>query len=236
MLNIFTGFLYFAASYLVGSFPTSAIIAKIKGVPDLTKKGSGNLGATNVARVIGKKFGLITLAVDALKGYVPAIIAIRLEHYKNAFSAGVAGAANVEAGRGASGAAAASAAATGTSILAAHILLSLIIIAPVAGHCYSAFMGFKKGGKGVAPALGVFFALSPVAVGIALAIFITVLLFSKYVSVASIVSAFFMPFLIFYSLKDFYMFGAAVIISALIIYKHSANIKRLIHGTENKIK
>lgn len=198
-----TEIFFIAVSYLAGSFPTSAIIAKIKGVPDLTKKGSGNLGATNVARVIGKKFGLLTLAIDALKGFIPAIVALRMFPLSS------------------------------PPFPLSQAILALVIIAPVAGHCYSAFIGFK-GGKGVATALGVFLALSPVAVGIALTIFITVLLFSKYVSLASIVSGFFMPFLIFYALMNPYMFGAAAAISALIIYKHSANIRRLLDGTENR--
>ncbi len=115
------------------------------------------------------------------------------------------------------------------------IFLPLIIIAPVVGHCYSIFIKFK-GGKGVATALGVFLALSPKAVLMAFLIFLVILFFSRYVSLSSIVSAFFMPFLIFYTLKSIYIFIASAFITILIIYKHSPNIKRLISGTENKIK
>ncbi len=195
---ILTGAIYILASYLAGSFPTSAIIAKLNGVADLTKEGSGNLGATNVSRIIGKKFGVITLIIDASKGFVPVFFAMRL--------------------------------------FPAHlIILSLIIIAPVIGHCYSVFVKFK-GGKGVAAALGIFIAISPEAVLIAFLIFATILFFARYVSLASIVSAFLMPFLIFYALKNVYIFSASVLISALIIYKHSPNIRRLLSGTEHKIK
>ncbi|MHB1660565.1 MAG: glycerol-3-phosphate 1-O-acyltransferase PlsY [bacterium] len=178
-------------------------MAKLKGVPDLTKEGSGNLGATNVSRVIGKKFGLITLLIDAGKGFMPVFFAIKLF--------------------------------PSSSSPASLVLLSLIIIAPVAGHCYSIFIKFK-GGKGVATGLGVFLALSPEAVLIAFLIFLAILFSSKYVSLASIVSAFFIPFLVFYTLKDFYIFAASVLIAILIIYKHSPNIKRLISGTEPCIK
>ena len=115
------------------------------------------------------------------------------------------------------------------------IFLSLIIIAPVAGHCFSVFIKFK-GGKGVATGLGVFLAVSPEAVLIVFLIFLSILFSSKYVSLASIVSAFFMPFLLFYTLKNIYIFVASMFIVALIIYKHSPNIKRLINGTENRIK
>ena len=196
-------------AYLIGSFPTSAIIAKLKGVPDLTKKGSGNLGATNVSRVIGKKFGLITLLIDAGKGFLPVFLAIdsfRQNGYALQFMS-----------------------------VKDLIFLSLIIIAPVAGHCFSIFIKFK-GGKGVATGLGVFLAVSPEAVLIAFLIFLAILFSSKYVSLASTVSAFFMPFLIFYTLKDIYIFVASIFIAALIIYKHYPNIKRLVNGTENRIK
>lgn len=189
---------YFIVSYLIGSFPTSALIAKLKGGIDLLKEGSGNLGATNVARVVGKKFGIITLIIDALKGFVPVFIAARYFHFH-------------------------------------YILLSFIMIAPILGHCYSAYIKFK-GGKGVATALGVFLAISPAAVIMAFIIFLGVVTFSRYISFASMVSAFFMPFLLFYKLKNIYIFIAAVFISILIIYKHTPNIKRLLTGTEHKIK
>ena len=196
-------------AYLIGSFPTSAIIAKLNGVPDLTKEGSGNLGATNVSRVIGKKFGLITLLIDAGKGFLPVFLV--LESFKRNGSA--------------------------LQFMSAKdlIFLSLIIIAPVAGHCFSVFIKFK-GGKGVATGLGVFLAVSPEAVLIAFLIFLAILFSSKYVSLASIVSAFFMPFLLFYTLKNIYIFAASMFIAALIIYKHYPNIKRLMNGTENRIK
>ena len=201
--------LFIFGAYLIGSFPTSAIIAKLKGVPDLTKEGSGNLGATNVSRVIGKKFGLITLIIDAGKGFLPVFLAIKL------------------LGRHGY--------ATQSIPVPDLIFLSLIIIAPVAGHCFSVFIKFK-GGKGVATGLGVFLAVSPEAVLIAFLIFLAILFSSKYVSLASIVSAFFMPFLVFYTLKNIYIFAASMLIAALIIYKHSPNIKRLINGAENRIK
>jgi glycerol-3-phosphate acyltransferase PlsY len=118
---------------------------------------------------------------------------------------------------------------------AAEIFMSLIIIAPVAGHCYSIFIKFK-GGKGVATGLGVFLALSPEAVLFAFLIFLAILFSSKYVSLASIISAFFIPFLVFYTMKNIYFFTASELIAALIIYKHSPNIKRLLNGTEHSVK
>ncbi len=195
---LLTGITYFIISYLIGGFPTSAVIARFKGGVDLSKQGSGNLGATNVARVIGRKFGIITLVVDALKGFIPVFFAMKYFHFP-------------------------------------VLILSFIIIAPLIGHCYSIYIKFK-GGKGVATALGIFLAVSPVAVLIAFVIFLMIVMLSRYVSFASITSAFFMPFLIFYRLKNLDFFYAAVFISLLIIYKHAPNIKRLLDGTEHKIK
>ncbi len=163
--------------------------------------------------MIGKKFGFITLIIDAAKGFLPVFFArilfnrqfADLDFSQSAQSAGYL------------------------------IFMSLVMLAPVTGHCYSVFIKFK-GGKGVAAALGVFLAVSPEAVLIALLIFAVILFTSKYVSLASIISAFFMPFLIFYALKNIYIFAASILIAGLIIYKHTPNIKRLINGTENRIK
>lgn len=71
-----TEFLLFLAAYLIGSIPTGVIVARLYGGKDITKEGSGNIGATNVGRVIGKKAGIITLACDCLKGVIPLVIAM----------------------------------------------------------------------------------------------------------------------------------------------------------------
>ena len=200
MNHILTCIIYILITYLLGSFPTSAIIARLVGGFDLSKTGSGNLGATNVSRVIGKKYGIITLAADALKGFIPVYIAFKYYKFFH-FS---------------------------------FLMLSIIMIAPIIGHCYSIYIKFK-GGKGVATALGVFAAVSPEAVLLALAIFIVMLFLSRYVSLSSITAAFFMPFLVFYSLRNIDFFTASCFISLLIIFKHIPNITRLLSGTENKI-
>jgi glycerol-3-phosphate acyltransferase PlsY len=200
MNHILTYVIYILITYLLGGFPTSAVIARLVGGLDLSKTGSGNLGATNVARVIGKKFGIITLAVDALKGFIPVYIAFKYYKFFH-FS---------------------------------FLILSIIMIAPIIGHCYSIYIKFK-GGKGVATALGVFAAISPEAVLMALLIFIVMVFLSRYVSLSSITAAFFMPFLVFYNLRNIDFFIASCFISLLIIFKHIPNITRLLNGTENKI-
>ncbi len=195
-LYILFGLTYIIGSYLLGAIPTSAIIAKYKGGFDLTRQGSGNLGATNVARIIGKKFGAITLVLDALKGFIPVFTAVKLLHFQG-------------------------------------LILIPLIALPVVGHCYSIYINFK-GGKGVATALGAFMGISPLAVIVAAVIFFAIVFTSKYVSLASIVSAFFMPFIMFYFNEDIFVFIGALLVAALIIYKHSANIKRLMEGTEHR--
>ena len=194
------GIIYILFAYLLGSFPTSAIIARLAGGINLSETGSGNLGATNVTRVIGKKYGIITLIIDALKGFLPVFIAFKYYRYFH-FS---------------------------------FVILSIIVIAPIIGHCYSVYIKFK-GGKGVATALGVFLAVSPEAVVMALLIFIVMVFLSKYISLSSITAALFRPFLICYNLINLNIFIASCFISLLIIYKHIPNIKRLLNGTENKL-
>jgi len=65
-------------AYLIGSIPTGVILAKYYGINDITKEGSGNIGATNVGRVVGKKAGIITLAGDALKGVIPLLLTVAI--------------------------------------------------------------------------------------------------------------------------------------------------------------
>lgn len=197
IINFFIILLYLAGSYMLGAIPTSVVIARLRGNIDLSKEGSGNLGATNVARVIGKKFGIITLILDALKGFIPVFFALNFMHFGG-------------------------------------IILALAVILPVVGHCYSVYIGFK-GGKGVATALGVFLAVSPEAVLFSFLIFAIILFISRYVSLSSIISAFFMPFIIFFTTRNLYLFIASFLVSALIIFKHSGNIKRLMEGNEHMI-
>lgn len=108
-------------------------------------------------------------------------------------------------------------------------------LAAFCGHAFSVFLVFK-GGKGVATALGVFLALAPLAVLWALAVFILLVTIWRYISLGSIVAAAVMPLVIFNQPHSPQLLIATVLIAAIIIVKHHANIKRLIEGSENKFK
>jgi glycerol-3-phosphate acyltransferase PlsY len=108
-------------------------------------------------------------------------------------------------------------------------------LAAFLGHVYTVFLGFK-GGKGVATALGVFLGISPQAVGVALLIFVLVLLTWRYVSLGSITAAVAMPMLVALFQRREVPVALTVVVAALVVYKHKENIRRLRDGTENRFK
>ena len=147
-----------ALSYLSGSIPFAAIAGKLRGV-DLRKQGSGNLGATNVFRVLGWKIGIAVFLLDALKGglpvfYLPPRIVSPRDPVLWAIGCG---------------------------------------IAAIAGHVRPLFLGLRRGGKGVATAAGVFFALAPIPMAITFAVFVGVVFATGYVSLGSMLSAIVLP-------------------------------------------
>lgn len=112
------------------------------------------------------------------------------------------------------------------------VILGLVAIL---AHTFSCFISFK-GGKGVATSLGVFLFLVPAITLILLVIFILVVYFTKYISLASIIVAFMLPIFTFFTHRNSYLFTLSVIIAIFVIYRHKANISRLLNGTENKFK
>ncbi|GFO56246.1 glycerol-3-phosphate acyltransferase [Geomonas sp. Red276] len=183
-------------AYLLGSIPTGLLLAQAFGV-NIRETGSGNIGATNVYRTLGRKVGILTLLGDCLKGLIPVLVAKAL-HLPD-------------------------------------IWIASIGLAAFLGHVYTVFLGFK-GGKGVATALGVFLAASPLSVLVALFVFVIVVYKSRYVSLASITAAAVIPALVAAIERTPEMIVMSVIIAALVIYKHKENISRLRAGTENKFK
>ncbi|MEQ2007167.1 MAG: glycerol-3-phosphate 1-O-acyltransferase PlsY [Limisphaerales bacterium] len=198
-------------SYLLGSIPTGFLVAKAKGV-DIRSVGSGNIGATNVFRILGKGAGIFVLTADALKGALAVLLAERAfkphfipegEEYK--------------------------------PILALLESLPLLAgICAILGHNYTCWLKFK-GGKGIATTAGVFAALAPAAFGIALAAWLVVFAVSRYVSLASIVAAVALPLAVWLTGNGGLLIGVATALGALAIYKHKANIERLLAGTESRI-
>src|SRR5665213_447883 len=143
------------ASYLLGSIPAAYIAGKSRGI-DLRKHGSGNLGATNVMRVMGTKVGLLAFAFDMAKGATSTM-----------FFPGIVPAAAWPMGD-------------------RTIMAILRGVAAIIGHVRPIYLRFGRGGKGVATAAGVFLALAPVQTLLALVIFAVVLLVSGYVSLGSL--------------------------------------------------
>ena len=185
-----------AFAYLLGSIPTGLLLAKAFGV-NIRETGSGNIGATNVYRTLGRKVGVMTLLGDCLKGLIPVLIARQLG--------------------------------------LPEIWIAATGLAAFLGHVYTIFLGFK-GGKGVATALGVFLGVSPLAVLVALGVFILVLARWRYVSLASITAAAVMPFAVALIEQKRLLIAMSLAIAALVIYKHRENIQRLKNGSESRFK
>ena len=189
-----------ALSYLSGSIPFAAIAGRLRGV-DLRKQGSGNLGATNVFRVLGWKIGLLVFVADALKGAVPVLylpprIADSREPILWAIACG---------------------------------------IAAIAGHVRPVFLKLRKGGKGVATAAGVFFALAPVPMAVTFAVFVVVVLATGYVSLGSMLSAIVLPTLLLVTLGPRSpLFLVSAVIAVFVFWTHRANIGRLRRGEEHR--
>ena len=190
-----------AAAYLLGAIPFGLLLGGFFGAADVRKAGSGNIGATNVARVAGPLAGVLTLVLDAGKGSAAVLLAARLSSDS-------------------------------------ALWMMIAALCALAGHCYPIWLRFR-GGKGVATAAGVFLVVCPLAVLGAATLFIWVVLFWRYVSLGSISAAASMPLLIYFlwaprhappHIVTFGTLAAAL----LIVYKHSGNIHRMIHGEEPK--
>ncbi|MCX7738558.1 MAG: glycerol-3-phosphate 1-O-acyltransferase PlsY [Hydrogenothermaceae bacterium] len=183
---------YSLIAYLIGSIPFGLVVGKLFG-KDIRKEGSGNIGATNVTRVVGKKAGILVLVLDAVKGFLPVYYLIG-KGYTPKF-------------------------------------ISAICIFAVLGHTFSIFLKFK-GGKGVATALGVLFALSLKSSVIVLIFWLGIFLATGYVSLASILSAGIFWVVVHVITGDIYYTYASLIIALIIVLKHRSNIDRLLKGEE----
>jgi|ERR1043166_5557042 glycerol-3-phosphate acyltransferase PlsY len=191
-------------SYLLGSIPAAYIAGASRGV-DLRKYGSGNLGATNVIRVLGMRVGLIVFAVDMAKGAVPVLVFPRWVR-ADVFP--------------------------GLTPVWVGIICG---IAAIVGHVRPVYLRFGKGGKGVATAAGVFLALAPVETLLTLVIFAVVVLSSGYVSLGSLISAAMLPVLIGIGVGvGSPLFLISMAVSMFVFLTHRANIRRLRRGEEHR--
>jgi glycerol-3-phosphate acyltransferase PlsY len=199
------------AAYLLGSIPTGFLVAKARGI-DIRTAGSGNIGATNSMRVLGKPAGIFVLLMDCAKGFIAVIFLSWLVCFC------------IYSDKG------------DDSTL--EICFNLPIIAGifvVLGHNYTCWLKFK-GGKGIATSAGVYLALAWPAVVIALTVFLIAVAVTRYVSVGSILAAIALPTAV-WILQPHNLFLCIVTtaLGALAIYKHKSNIQRLMAGTENRV-
>lgn len=188
-------------AYLLGSIPFGYLIVRASRGRDVRSSGSGNIGATNVTRVAGKFAGLVTLILDAAKGYFAVWLAIHWFHGSI------------------------------RSVMTAAVLAVL-------GHVFSCWLKFR-GGKGVATGLGVFLPICWQAMAAAAAVWIVVLAFWRYVSLASVAAAAALPFLVYafyapHHAPTLAVSLSSVVVGVVIILKHRGNIRRLIASKEGR--
>jgi len=217
-------------AYFLGNINPAIIIGRAKGV-DIRSQGSGNAGATNALRSLGKKAGALTFAIDVVKGwagyFVPYVVLTQI-----ILSFGIEG--------------------------TAYMIWYVPIVLPVAmlcgllvivGHMYPAVFGFR-GGKGVATAFGVLLAASPLYALVLLAVVVVITAITRIVSISVMIAVAVAALLIcwgggYFGESFFYSVGFmqfnvlqplwVIIILALIVWKHRGNIKRLFKGEEKKL-
>ena len=184
-----------AASYLLGSVPFGLLLARAKGM-HIRSVGSGNIGATNVFRAVGKGLGLLTFFLDFLKGLLPVLAA---RHWFASDPAAI-----------------------------------LCGCAAIAGHMWTVFAGFR-GGKGVATGAGVVMGIAPAAVGTGLICWGIVFGLSRYVSLASILTAAAVGVSGWLLYPGTRLVPATLsLLAAMIIWRHRSNMQRLLQGNENR--
>lgn len=204
-----------AAAYLLGSIPTGYLVGRQRGV-DIRTAGSGNIGATNVFRILGKPAGICVLLLDALKGF--AAVALVLKYYRelNEFLPQMF---PVDA----------------FALPAVRLNYAILAgVCAVIGHNYTCWLGLK-GGKGIATSAGVYLALAPLAMSIALGVWILLFVVSRYVSIASIAAAVALPTAVWFTTNSLCLGIVTTALGVLAIYKHKSNIQRLLTGAENRV-
>lgn len=209
--------LLIVGAYLLGAIPFGLLIGLARGV-DIRQHGSRNIGATNAGRVLGKKWGYLCLALDILKGLVPALCASLLIHPDPA---------------------------TGGRVDTALLIRLAVALAAVLGHVFPVYLGFR-GGKGVATTVGVGLGIWPdftLAMAAALVAYAAARFGTGLVSVGSLALAVLFPIAVYgvglqfhagYTLREYWpLLAVALLLSVLIIVRHRSNIGRLLRGQEH---
>lgn len=204
-------------AYLLGSIPFGYLIVRVRENADIRQTGSGGTGATNVSRRAGKGAGILTLVLDASKGAAAVLVARAILGLPLIGRAG-----DLE------------------SMVFEEWWIAVAAILVIVGHMFPIWLGFR-GGKGVATGVGVFLILAPVALVGAAAVFLVIVLLTRYVSLGSVMAVSTIPLFVWLQhglIKPvsglWPTMTAAVVSAALIIFAHRANIQRLRQGTESK--
>jgi glycerol-3-phosphate acyltransferase PlsY len=202
----FLGYIVVAiVAYLLGSIPTGFLVAKVRGI-DIRAVGSGNIGAANTFRTIGRTAGVFVLLIDALKGFVAVTVCGLILRC------------------------------LGIAIDETEIHYGIVAgIFAILGHNYTCWLKFK-GGKGVATTAGVYLALAPVAVGVAVLAFILALVIWRYTSVGSMLAAVVLTITVWFTKPDMALRIVTIALCVLTLLKHRTNVQRLLAGTENRIE
>ncbi len=203
-MPILSYFIIAVTAYLLGSIPTGYLVARARGI-DIRAVGSGNIGAANAFRMLGKPAGILVLVVDGLKGFAACSWLADFVVQPFAVAPDKIECVKIVAG-----------------------------IAAVLGHNYTCWLKFK-GGKGIATSAGVYFALAPLVAGIALGVWIVVFALGRYISVASIAAAVALPTAVWLTPNSLTLRIGTTALGLLAIYPHKGNIQRLLNGTEQRL-
>jgi acyl phosphate:glycerol-3-phosphate acyltransferase len=204
-------------AYLVGSIPSSIIVSKLVRGIDIRNHGSGNAGGTNVFRVLGWKWGILTILLDTFKGALAVIVVARMYFDRMPFN-------NV------------------TPFDDFTLIQIICGVAAVIGHVWTVFAGFR-GGKGIATALGFLVMIITVDMLVAIGVFVVVVSLSRYISLGSVIAAISVPLILVIRENVFgvnipgyhTILPFCIGIALLVVFTHRANIGRLLAGSENKI-
>lgn len=189
-------FISLLAGYLAGSIPFGLLFARMMSGVDPRWGGSGNIGATNVARVAGIPAGIMTLVFDMAKGMIPVLA---VGHWLGFWGGVLAG------------------------------------LGAFFGHIWPIYLKFK-GGKGVATALGVIMAWSPVAFLGSVLVFVIAVWIKGYVSLGSMLGCASAPVWMAFWGDPLALVGAVTILASVVVWRHRSNILRLQEGTEPTLR
>jgi len=205
--------LFLILAYLTGSFPSAVWLGKTFYNKDVREYGSGNAGATNTFRVLGRKAGVPVLLMDIFKGWLSVNFIFFISDGCNPFT---------------------------ETVTSSQFEIQLAFgIAAVIGHLFPVYTGFR-GGKGIATLLGLLVGLNPMAALVSMLVFVVVFFVSKYVSLGSILASIAFPVVVFFILNDKDVNSSlevfSVFVPILTLITHQKNIERLVRGEENKAK